>query len=93
MPEPTRAACRPCPLPRADWGARLTSTFPDSLAQAANKTALTALGCYDITKPHVPTQLALPMMCLDDSTGARSCVGCGWQPAAGQRGRGSDTVP
>lgn len=43
--------------------------------QAANKTALTALGCYDVNKPHVPTQVALPMICLDDSTGAaRSLV-------------------
>ena len=73
-----KARSRPPPAPadrcrppvRADWAARLTSTFPDALAQAANKTALTALGCYDITKPHVPTQLAAPMMCLDDSTGA-----------------------
>lgn len=54
----------------ADWDARLTSTYPDTLAQAANKSALTALGCYDISKPHVPTQVAVPMMCLDDSTGA-----------------------
>lgn len=57
-------------IPESDWDSRLTSTFPDTLTQAANKTALTALGCYDITKPHVPTQLAAPMMCLDDSTEA-----------------------
>lgn len=56
--------------PLADWDARLTSTYPDTLAQAANKSALTALGCHDITRPHVPTQVAVPMMCLDDSTGA-----------------------
>lgn len=37
----------------ADWDSRLTSTFPDTLTQAANKTALTALGCYDITKVDV----------------------------------------
>lgn len=57
-------------IPESDWDARLTSTFPDTLTQAANKTALTALGCYDITKPHVPTQVAMPMLCLDDSTEA-----------------------
>ncbi|KAL4854482.1 UV radiation resistance associated protein [Chlorella vulgaris] len=57
-------------IPQSDWDTRLTSTFPDTLAQAANKTALTALGCYDITKPHVATQLAAPIMCLDDSTEA-----------------------
>ncbi|KAI7841131.1 hypothetical protein COHA_005101 [Chlorella ohadii] len=57
-------------IPQQDWDERLTSTFPDTLAQAANKTALTALGCYDVNKPHVPTQVALPMMCLDDSTEA-----------------------
>ena len=76
----TTITLAPCPrLPPAspwppDWDARLTSTFPDTLTKAANKTALTALGCYDCTKPHVPTQLALPMMCLDDSTGACGIV-------------------
>lgn len=70
----------------ADWDARLTSTYPDTLAQAANKSALTALGCYDISKPHVPTQVAVPMMCLDDSTGAPSAGAC-WplNPAGGLR--------
>lgn len=50
--------------------------------QAANKTALTALGCYDVNKPHVPTQVALPMICLDDSTGAR-CVCAAWSGCLG----------
>lgn len=54
-------------IPRADWPARLTSTFPDTLTRAAPKTALTALGCLPITQPQVPTQLAAPVMCLDDS--------------------------
>jgi hypothetical protein len=43
-------SCPPVHSAPADWDARLTSTFPDTLTQAANKTALTALGCYDITK-------------------------------------------
>lgn len=77
------------PARRADWGARLTSTFPDTLAQAANKSALTALGCYDVTKPHVPTQVALPMLCLDDSMGGwflGQGRGCGAPGSWGQRG-------
>jgi hypothetical protein len=47
----------PCAVLPADWDARLTSTYPDTLTQAANKTALTALGCYDITKAsqHTPS--------------------------------------
>lgn len=57
-------------IPREDWPARLTSTFPDTLARAAPKTALTAVGCLSITQPQVPTQLAAPVMCLDDSAEA-----------------------
>ena len=72
----------------ADWDARLTSTFPDTLGQAANKSALTALGCYDVTKPHVPTQVALPMMCLDDSVGQCAARGPGLPVGGWQCGRG-----
>ena len=90
---PTGGAPPPPPvfltsLPPPDWDARLTSTFPDTLTKAANKTALTALGCYDCTKPHVPTQLALPMMCLDDSTGA--CGGGVWGGGVGTGGGKGD---
>lgn len=67
-----------CPAPNIPVMLRLI--FP----QAANKTALTALGCYDVNKPHVPTQVALPMICLDDSTGAR-CLCTAWSGCLGWR--------
>ena len=50
MPPSSSAPPRASLPVTADWDARLTSTYPDTLTQAANKTALTALGCYDITK-------------------------------------------
>lgn len=40
-------------IPREDWPARLTSTYPDTLTRAAPKTALTAVGCLSITQPQV----------------------------------------
>ncbi|KDD75875.1 hypothetical protein H632_c460p2, partial [Helicosporidium sp. ATCC 50920] len=54
-------------LPRALWGSRLTSTFPDCVSQALPKTALTALGCAPVLNPHVATQLAAPLVAVDDS--------------------------
>lgn len=54
-------------IPRDAWYERITSTFPDTLARAAPKTALTALGCASITQPQEPTQLAAPVVCVDDS--------------------------
>ena len=63
-------------IPRDTWGpagGRVNSTFPDSLAAAAKKTALTALGCAPVTSPRVrvPTQLAAPLICIDDSREVR----------------------
>ncbi len=54
-------------LPRSAWGERLTSTFPDTLVRAAQKTALVALGCADVTCPAPPTQVAAPVVFVDDS--------------------------
>ena len=57
----------PTLIPRELWHSRITSTYPDTLARAGQKTALVALGCADVTRPAPPTQMAAPMMCLDDS--------------------------
>ena len=54
----------------ADWPSRMTSTFPDALPAAAPKTALSALGCASVLRPHVATQLAAPIIALDDSRAA-----------------------
>ena len=54
-------------IPPTQWAHRLTSTFPDTLTRAAQKTALVALGCVDVTRPTPPTQLAAPLVCIDDS--------------------------
>jgi len=54
-------------LPREMWSTHITSTFPDSLAKAAQKTALVSVGCADVLRPLPPTQLAAPIIFLDDS--------------------------
>lgn len=53
-------------IPRDQWHRRINSTFPDTLVRAANKTALSALGCADITRPTPPTQVAAPVVFIDD---------------------------
>lgn len=53
-------------IPRSQWHGRINSTFPDTLARAAPKTALAALGCADITRPTPPTQVAAPVVFIDD---------------------------
>lgn len=57
----------PTLIPRELWSTRITSTYPDTIARAGQKTALVALGCVDVTRPTPPTQLAAPMVFLDDS--------------------------
>jgi len=61
-------------IPRSAWPIRVNSTFPDTLQRAAPKTALLALGCASPGpgQPVLPTQLAAPIMCLDDSSEAYS---------------------
>ncbi len=54
-------------IPREMWSTHITSTFPDSLPKAAQKTALVAVGCADVFRPLPPTQLAAPIIFLDDS--------------------------
>jgi hypothetical protein len=54
-------------IPREMWSTHITSTFPDSLSRAAQKTALVAVGCADVLRPMPPTQLAAPIIFLDDS--------------------------
>ena len=54
-------------IPHELWEHRMTSTFPDSLTRAAQKTALIALGCANVLRPMPPTQLAAPVLFLDDS--------------------------
>jgi hypothetical protein len=45
----------------------VVSTFPDSLARAAPKTALAAVGAARPGQPLPPTQLAAPLIAVDDS--------------------------
>lgn len=59
-------------IPKNAWVTRVNSTFPDTLPRAAPKTALLALGCITPNQPVLPTQLAAPLMCLDDSSDAYS---------------------
>lgn len=54
-------------IPRVMWNTHITSTYPDSLARAAQKTALVSVGCADVLRPLPPTQLAAPIIFLDDS--------------------------
>ncbi|GAB4823713.1 hypothetical protein N2152v2_010759 [Parachlorella kessleri] len=53
-------------FPTTDWDWRLNSTFPDTVPRAVPKTMLTALGCTHPLDEAPTTQLACPVMCLDD---------------------------
>jgi hypothetical protein len=57
-------------IPESEWPARVASTFPDTLARAAPKTALVALGCAPPGAPGPPARLAAPLLCLDDAPDA-----------------------
>ena len=56
-----------CIIPREEWNSRISSTYPDTLDQAAKKTALIALSCSTVHDRYAETHLAAPYMCIDDS--------------------------
>lgn len=56
-----------CIIPRDAWGSRISSTYPDTLNEAAKKTALLALSCSTVHDRYAETHLAAPYMCIDDS--------------------------
>lgn len=54
-------------IPREEWGSRISSTYPDTLEEAAKKTALIALSCSTVHDRYAETHIAAPYMCIDDS--------------------------
>lgn len=54
-------------IPLEDWNLRISSTYPDTLPQAAKKTALLALSCSTVHDRYAETHLAAPYICIDDS--------------------------
>ena len=76
-------------FPKTDWDWRLNSTYPDAVPRAVQKTMLSALGCAHPLSIAPASQLACPVMCLDDCPNV-SCRGRGGGSVAGREGPGGE---